>query len=152
MKTILNIIKIVVTLSIIIMFVLYLLGYRYMFVFTESMRPTINTQDLIVTKPVKFEELKEEDIVSINVYGSNDVRLTHRIIKIDKENKLIYTKGDNNPTEDKNPTEYKDVLGKVIFIAKGIGSIIVFFKTPVGIICLGGLLILVVLLDLKKKR
>jgi signal peptidase len=111
------------------------------------MEPTITTKDLIVTKPVEFNELKKGDIISVNFSGNEEVKLTHRITRIDKDKKWLYTKGDNNPSEDKLPTEYKYVVGKVIFILPNIGDIVVFFKSPLGIGILIGLLILAFVFD-----
>lgn len=146
-KTLLNIIKALIFILLIGIIFTYFIGFRYMFVLTGSMKPTFDVNALIVTKPMSFEALKKGDIITIKVDGNEKVKLTHRIVRIDNTSKLIYTKGDNNQSQDSNPTKYQNVVGKVIIYLPYVGSVFLFFKTTTGLIILGGVLLLVIITD-----
>lgn len=87
-----------------------LLGYKFMIVSSGSMEPVLPTGSLIIVTPCEYDDLKLNDIVTMDANGIN---LTHRIVgKMDSENNIVlpddpnyenaywYTKGDNSDTID----------------------------------------------------
>lgn len=108
-------------------------GIAPLFVISGSMEPAIYPGDLIIIKEQKLEKYKEQDIVT---YLKQGVPFTHRIISIGEEGYIL--KGDNNNTTD-DIVDGKTFEGKMIFRIPYIGRMIMFFKTPVGLIILVGL-------------
>ena len=103
--------------------------YNAYVVLTGSMLPGIQIKDVVVTKKIPAEELKEGDIIT---FLSSDTRLvgvtvTHRIKEKFYDSatkKYTYrTKGDNNNVEDMALAEDANVLGKVMFRIPKLGYI-----------------------------
>ncbi len=80
------------------------------------MQPEINVDDLIIIK--RFDNYDKKDIVT---YKTDKSLITHRISRI--EEGKIYTKGDNNNTEDE-PIIKEQIQGKVVKTYKGLGKLI----------------------------
>lgn len=112
---------------------MYVFGVSYSVVPTASMEPTIMTNDIILIKKSKFEDVKVDDII-VYYNQKEGIFIVHRVTGFFDDGSLI-TKGDNNTVGDSSP--YLDdslqgvgsdlFLGKVFFIthALGIGSIFV---------------------------
>ncbi|NLB37085.1 MAG: signal peptidase I [Clostridiales bacterium] len=81
---------------------------------TGSMNPTLKTGDIIFVKPVEFDSVQKKDIVTIE-YNDSSGYFTHRVVRVDKENGLIYTKGDANEKQDPIPSSSKKLVGKMWF-------------------------------------
>ena len=61
-----------------------------------------------------------------------------RIISINSDG-AYQTKGDNSPSADRKPVEKLQVVGKVIAVWRGVGNVVSFLQSPVGLLCvLGG--------------
>ena len=87
----------------------HLFGYSCLKVITGSMDPEIKAGENIIIK--KCKEYKIGDIIT---YVTKDLEIeTHRIVS--KEEKLYYTKGDANNSQDYNPISISQIYGKVIF-------------------------------------
>lgn len=96
-----------------------ILGYRAKLVLSESAQPDIIKHSLIVTRKVSIEELQIGDYITFK-WGNGFI--THRIVRIDLDNKIVYC-SDNaiDPetneynTEEKQNPKFDDVVGKVIY-------------------------------------
>lgn len=91
-----------------------LFGYAPLSVQTDSMVPTFESGDLIISKVVEdVAELKEDDIITFtqNIAGEKSLN-THRIIEVQETGGFIFfeTKGDNNPVQDEELVSELDVL------------------------------------------
>ncbi len=139
-KKVLNSILIIITILIIIfnLYILYnreilkqdtvkVFGYSAFIIVSGSMKPTINVDDLIIIK--QENNYKEKEIV------------TYRITRI--ENELIYTKGDNNNTEDE-PIEASQIQGKLVYKIRGFGKIVTVLSSPIGISIFMAILYLII--------
>ena len=104
-------------------------GYSIFQIETGSMEDTIKIEDIILVK-LGNENIKENDIIT---FRQDNNLVTHRLMRIDDEK--YFTKGDNNPTEDK-PIEKKDILGKVEVIIPDVKIWKSVFKEPKVIISL----------------
>lgn len=112
--------------------------YNAYVVLTGSMIPTININDVVITKYYEPSKLNIEDIIT---FKSTDTRfygliITHRIknVFVDSAagNYSFETKGDNNPSPDFTLTQGDKVLGKVIFRIPKLGYIQQFLATKKG--------------------
>lgn len=107
-------------------------------VLTGSMIPNINIKDVVITKKVSAEEIKEGDVIT---FFSSDPRfegitVTHRVLQKSTDKvtgEVIYkTKGDNNNVADGAPAYDYNVLGKVIFKIPMLGYLQEFLATQGG--------------------
>lgn len=133
-----------------------LLGYRVFSVLSGSMEPTYSVGDLLYVKEMDFEDIKKDDPITFMLNENKDVA-THRVVHIDKEKQLIYTKGDANNMPDEKPVHYKNVIGVPQFSLPLLGHVSNFVQNPPGVyvsIAVGALLILMVFLPdiLRKKK
>ena len=118
------------------------LGIKSLIIVSESMEPTIMTDDVIFIKDVSKEELKVGDIISF--YEGNYIN-THRIVRIKNQNgeDVYITKGDNNEKEDKLPVKFKNIEGKYIFKLSGLGKILEILKSKITLIILLSFLVII---------
>ncbi|MBE6755410.1 MAG: signal peptidase I [Ruminococcaceae bacterium] len=87
-------------------------GYNGYYVISDSMSPAINKGDLVFTKEVEFADVEVGDVLTFKKKG-NDRWFSHRVVKINTEEKSFRTKGDHNNVEDPGYTSYDVVVGRV---------------------------------------
>lgn len=92
-----------------IFFIPNILGYKPYNVLTGSMEPTYPVGSLIYVKEVAADTLKTGDVITIIGGGAP---ITHRIVEIDSEQQLVYTKGDANQNVD-GASSFGQIKGKV---------------------------------------
>lgn len=116
-----------------------------------SMEPTIEINDLIITKNCKQEDIKQGDIIS---YRRGEAIITHRIEKIVNESGNIHyiTKGDNNYIFDEYKVKYKDIEGVYITKIPNVGKIASFFKNEKVVIVIIIILFILNYLNYKKSK
>lgn len=84
-------------------------------VVSGSMEPVLSVGDLLLTKPVALREIEEGDLLTF--WDPENARsFTHRVVRVESEAQLIYTKGDANELEDPSPTAYQYVAGRVTHV------------------------------------
>lgn len=115
--------------------ILLLCGKKLYCVETGSMEPNYPVGSMIVVERVWFESLKPGDVITYTV--SENTVVTHRVVEIDSEHRLLTTKGDNNVVADTSPVRYENVLGRVEFCVPGFGYAFLFLNTRFGKIMLG---------------
>lgn len=129
-------------------------GYKPFIVLSGSMETKIHKGDLIITKDVNPETLKEDDIIAFR--DQQDTVTTHRIIEIVEKDGQTYfiTKGDNNDSQDKNLVEYDDVEGIYVARIPGLGSIMDTLAQPttIVILVLGVTVIFVIAFSISNKK
>lgn len=129
-------------------------GYKAYIITTDSMKPSINSGDVIVITKVKEEKLRVGDVVT---FKTDDDYISHRIIEIRENlNKKEYiTKGDNNNIPDSYNIEYEDIQGSKVLKIPFLGSLILLFKQKIYIFIFGTTILLIYLyfrkIDAKKK-
>ncbi len=105
--------------------------YQIIAIGSGSMSPYINYGDAIVFKHLNKEEeietLKKGDIL---VFYQDKKYITHRIVKIYKEENNISfkTKGDNNQDVDSFIVKKKDIVGCVVFKIRYVGNPTLWFN------------------------
>ena len=120
-----------------------LLGFRVFNVISGSMEPEYSVGDLIYVKEVDVNTIKVGDTITF-VLNEDLVVATHRVVEIDNEKQLFYTKGDKNETVDK-PVHFNNVIGVPKFSISKLGYVSDFIQNPPGMyITLGLGIILIV--------
>lgn len=104
------------------MSIINIFGYKSYIIKTNSMEPTINVSDVVVSKKAKEKDIKTGDVITFLKDGEV---ITHRITKIStEEGRIQYTtKGDNNNIEDTFKITYDNIEGKHILTIPYLGKI-----------------------------
>lgn len=113
-------------------------GFSSAVIISGSMSGTIEVNDLVIC-----HEKNDYNVGDIITYVSESGSLiTHRIVS--ESDAGFITQGDANNTPDRTPVCEGDIVGKVVCTVPGIGSLIEFMRTPLGLMCIVfmGLLIL----------
>ncbi|WP_297508600.1 signal peptidase I [Thermococcus sp.] len=116
----------------------FVFGFQYVVILTDSMKPSINPGDLVITKPVDPSELRVGDVILYEVHiGGNTYRITHRIVEIKTDPSGRYylvTKGDNRKYADPWNVYPEQVLGKVVLVIHTVG--VLWYYTPMIVLAL----------------
>jgi len=132
---ILNILIILFVINLILSFEenTHILGIYMFNIVSESMEPTLEKNDVVIVQKCAVSQLKEGDIIT---FQQDNRIISHRILKVIKENGTIKfkTKGDNNEIPDPDEVETAQVFGKVLFRIKGIGHIVSYIQNIRGFI------------------
>lgn len=107
-------------------FLFFAPGYNLYLVRSESMTPTINMGDLMITGPVSGA-LEEGEIIT---YERNRELVTHRVYSLDET--TIQTKGDAVEKPDPWTVQSSDVRGTYLFRIPYIGYATRFIQTKTG--------------------
>lgn len=107
------------------------LGFNSLVVLTGSMTPIINEGDLVITKAVSLEVLREGDVIS---YRRNGMNIVHRIVHVERgeEGTLLTTKGDANNTVDTLGPVPRAIQGRVVMRVPGIGWLTIWVRRVAG--------------------
>lgn len=135
--------------------------YTPMIVLTGSMEDTIKPGDLIICEKIDAGDVKEGDVISFfDPTGKSSSVTTHRVNSITHNpttgELMFYTQGDNNNIEDITPVPAENLVGKWTGIRIwGLGHIILFTQSPIGLVlCVFipiGVVVLLYLLNKKKQ-
>ena len=134
----------------------YVLNTDYPVVVVEgvSMETTYIQGDLLVLRGIPVQDIKLGDVV---VYrrSVNSMLIVHRVVAIKTIGGELYftTQGDNhqtNPSPDYPDVPAEDVVGTVIYHVAALGNVVLALQSPVGLVLSGGLIIVILLLDVFK--
>ena len=113
------------------------LGWSVNSVVSGSMEPALGKGSLIVTRPVKLQEIKVGDIILFSSPISFKTMITHRVVDVEYNSLLsIRTQGDANISPDPYRVPGQNVIGKVVLHVPSIGYFSEFVKTPACFISL----------------
>lgn len=122
-----------------------LFGYSQYVVTSGSMEPTLSAGEMILVK--RQEEYGLGDVVTFHTAGGETV--THRIVG--RVSGQFITQGDANNTEDQELLPPENIVGKVQTVAGGskgaaaaIGSLVMFLRTPLGLLVLLAVAVLLI--------
>ena len=121
-----------------------LMGYECYNVISPSMEPEYMVGDLIYVKDVNPTTIKEGDVITF-IVNEDLVVGTHRVVRVDLENKRFYTKGDANDIEDQAPVHFNNVIGVPQFSIPKLGYVSDFVQNPPGMYITIGIGILLIL-------
>ena len=143
-----NIIYNVVAITIVLVFIftmgIMVSGTKVFAVATPSMETEIPEGSLVFVH--KSDEYKEGDVITAKLLGNNDNTFTHRIISVDADQGLVYTKGDNNLAPDRLPTSTSDIIGKVVFSVPYLGLLALNFNSTTVVLVLAAVLVVLMLI------
>ena len=88
-----------------------LAGYHPVVVLSGSMEPTYHVGSVIYYKEAPFADINVGDAITFR--AGEDGMVTHRVTQKSELSQNFTTKGDANLSEDPNPVDYSDVMGKV---------------------------------------
>jgi signal peptidase len=118
-----------------------------------SMRPTLQTGELVLLEGVDPRQIHKGDIIAVNVpkearqkYGLPN-RVVHRVVKIEHTpaGPLFQTKGDGNAGQDVFTVHGDEVVGRMAGHVPGLGYPLLFFRSTQGEILLGAIALIVLL-------
>lgn len=134
-----------------------LFGIQVYSVISGSMEPEYPVGSLIYVKKVEPSAIEVGDVITFVL--SNETPATHRVVEIDKENQLFYTRGDanfeiNEDTGEKEymedpPVHFNNLIGKPVFTIPLLGYFAYYIQHPPGMyiaIVAGSILVLLVFL------
>lgn len=104
-----------------------LFGFSTAVVISGSMSGMIEVDDMIVIR-----QQKEYAVGDVITFRSGDSLVTHQIVR--KEGLSFITKGIANNTEDPRPVDRGNIVGKVILVIPGVGKVVTFVRTPLGML------------------
>lgn len=96
-----------------------LLGMKCFVVASGSMEPALPVGSMLYVEPVPFEDIREQDVITFAL--QNGQYATQRVVAVDRQAEMLYTRGDANGTADENPVLYEDVVGRRRFHISGLG-------------------------------
>ena len=112
-------------------------GYNMYIITTDSMKPNINSGDIIIINKADKENLKVGDVIT---FSQPEGLITHRIVKIEEDEYI--TKGDNNNIEDEKKVKYEQIKGRKVMKIPFLGKVVILLQDEVYII----VIIIIVLL------
>jgi len=120
----------------VVLFAVFLMGSRLVGlqvfnVISGSMEPTYSVGDLLYVKTVDPDSVKVGDPITF-VLNEDLVVATHRVVKIDTENRQFTTKGDANETEDAAPVHFNNLVGVPVFAIPLLGYVSAYIQSSPG--------------------
>lgn len=115
-----NSIPLVVLVILVIWFTIGVFPIKPIAVASGSMEKELYVGDVVIVKKCNANDIVNGDIIQYQMKGYTVI---HRVIEKKQKNGEYYftTKGDNNPSKDKESVKEDQVLGKVIFKVKYLG-------------------------------
>ena len=114
----------------VLVFVYFSSDYNMYLVKGQSMEPTINMGDMVITGPAGGLLNGEIEPGTIVTYQKGSSPVTHRVIAIEGNN--LITKGDAVEDPDSKPVSISEISGVYLFRAPYIGYLSNFMRTTVG--------------------
>lgn len=118
--------------------VMRICGFKILAVETGSMGESCPVGSLIIADNCSPEGVRTGDVISF-VANERLVTVTHRVVAVDEENQLFYTRGDANNTADSSPVLFENLIGKVRIKIPLLGYVFIWAHTKGGkiVIALG---------------
>lgn len=122
--------------------------YSLFTVLTGSMSPTFDAGSVIITQKADADKLRVGDILTYKPLGDNTL-VTHRIVNVihSGSSYSYITRGDANNVDDVSPVSYENTVGRVIFWMNGVGTALLYIRTPMGIAFIIIVVVLLILLS-----
>lgn len=108
-----------------------LFGFRQAAVVSGSMEPVFSPGDFII-----YKEQSSYQAGDVILFRQEENLITHRITS--ENDGGFETKGDANNTADEEIVPREAVLGKMLIVLPHVGSVVMFLRSPLGILILLG--------------
>lgn len=109
----------------------YMSGGRLLLVQSSSMQPQLSPRDVVLLRPTPPDQVKPGQVISFYSPNKGGQIISHRVIAVQKSGSFV-TKGDNRPDQDL-PVPASKLIGRVMAVAPGLGTIIRWFKSGYGL-------------------
>jgi signal peptidase len=121
-------------------------GWKALEVLTPSMTPAVHAGDLVLVHRVSPASLHPGNIITYTNPNHPGQTITHRLVRVEQVSGVrnIVTKGDANQVADP-PVPIGRVIGRVAVVTPGLGRVLGWVKTPLGvllIVVIPGLLVI----------
>lgn len=118
-----------------------------------SMRPTLQTGELVLLEGVEPKQIHKGDVIAVNVPKearqkySLPSRVVHRVVKIEQTpaGPVFQTKGDGNAGPDVFTVPGSEVVGRMTGHVPGLGYPLLFFRSTQGKILIGAIALIALL-------
>lgn len=142
-----SIIVIIVVILACILFVPKIFGITPMAVLSGSMEPAYHVGGLVFVQKVDPEDVTVGDAITFTV-GTGDTVVTHRVIKVNENEKTFETKGDANENADGGEVAFSNVKGRAMdFSIPLLGYVTVYLGSTKGMILLAAGIIILFLIS-----
>lgn len=111
---------------ILVLFVLYLLGFRFVAVLTDSMEPSVPRGSLVVTVPIWMHAPRPGDVVLYRLKITGEYLVLHRIVGVEKGG--FVTRGDNRVFRDPWVVRPENVVGTAVVTVPLLGYLLLVLK------------------------
>ncbi len=105
------------------------LGYEIYSVVSGSMEPAIPVGSLLYVEHAEPEDLPEGEVIA---FRSGNSVVSHRLVRNNRVEGELTTKGDANAGEDLNAVPYGDVIGRVTYHVPVLGRLLFLFTNDIG--------------------
>jgi signal peptidase I len=107
-------------------------GGQFLSVQTGSMVPVIHRGDMVVVLPIAAVNVHRGDIITFHNPAHLSQTISHRVVSIQKTQKMVQTKGDANQAPDM-PISMSMVVGKMQYHIPKLGYVAGFIRRPIGL-------------------
>lgn len=97
----------------------------------RSMEPGYPDGSVIYIKKADEDRLKEGTAVTF-LLADEETLVTHRITEVDRQRRLVYTKGDANELADSGATPFSRIVGMPFFCIPYLGYLAEYLSSPAG--------------------
>jgi len=120
----------------------------------SSMIPDLDHGDLVVIQARTMRQIELGDVVVFTAewYGASPI--IHRVVRIIEcgdGDRLFFTRGDNNPSNDRGFRTIEDIIGVVVLKIPMIGNIAFILRMPIAMVSVA-IIILCILVSPEKIR
>lgn len=158
-KIIINIIVIVLLYNIILILIscvnkidnISLFGFKAYIITTDSMKPSINKEDVVIVKKEKEDKFNIGDVIT---FKKDNKVITHRITNIEEQDgkKIYTTKGDNNNLEDHEKIDYSIIEGKNILTIPKLGYVVNILENQIVFLFIVLMLLILIFFKIRKQE
>ena len=128
-------------------------GYKQYVMKSGNMKPTYKVGDILITKEVEKEDIKENDVISFREKEGNNI-VTHRVVSIvEQEGNTYYqTKADKNESVDNDLVSFEQIQGKVVYNLDNGKTVVSKLTTIIGFFIILLIILLCYLYTCKKEE
>lgn len=145
-RIITNVLFILLTVLIAVMYLPIVAGYKSYRVLSASMEPEYPVGSLVYVKQIDESEISPGDVITF--YINESTLVTHRVIEKASDDNGFITKGDANNVNDGGVAAYSSIVGKAVFDVPFLGYVSSVMCSLYGKCIVIGSLLLIASLEL----
>lgn len=113
----------------------WLLGWHFAVVQTNSMAPGMPAGTLIVASPISADDVTTGTVIEFVDRRHGNRRVTHRVVEVHRSETgdlWFVTQGDNNDAPDSEPVRPRDVRAEVRWSVPRVGVVVALLRPPLS--------------------